>query len=159
MKTILFIFCLFLCMSCTSQTTSKPSQVQKENIQNINSVPKRQQNKPVIYIFENDTIKQKVELGLFNDKELNFTLTTENKAQKKKAILKGLAKIKNGDVELDEDSEGNAYPVDEYIYDFECWIAFRIERGSHLRMIIKEADCKQHDYSCPFASEGILVKQ
>ena len=40
--------------------------------------------------------------------------------------LAGRAILKIGDLEWDEDDEGVAYPVDEYVYDSACYMAIRI---------------------------------
>lgn len=153
MKAVLCIFCLFFCVSCTSQTSNSPSQ---------NKVTKsyfERDSLKTVYIFENDTLKQTIVLSRFNENEIDFKLISENKSRKQKALLEGIAKIKDGDVEIDEDSEGNAYPVNEYIYEKDCWLAFRIDRSTHERMRINEADCNQHSQYCPFASVDLLIKQ
>ena len=45
--------------------------------------------------------------------------------------LAGRAILKVGDLEWDDDDEGVAYPVDEYVYDSACYMAIRIEADSH----------------------------
>ncbi len=168
MKSIKFILCLFVCVSCTSQTSQKNQSSLKEKITSIekDSVSRKEvkasfekDSATTVYIFENDTIKQTVELNKCNDKEIVFKLTTQNKHSKQDAKIEGIAKMKGGDVEIDEDAEGNAYPVNEYIYEKDCWLAFRIDRDNKSKMRINEANCNLHKKNCPFASVDILIKQ
>ena len=154
MKAIILIFSLFVCLSCTHQTPKDNTSTNNdtESIKESNSLN-------TAYVFENDTLKQTVEISLFNEEEIVFKLISENKYRKQKALIEGIAKIKEGDIELDEDAEGNAYPVNEYIYEKECWIAFRIDIKTKTKMRINEADCNQHNLYCPFASFDVLIKQ
>jgi|WetSurSiteA1Bulk_404760.scaffolds.fasta_scaffold21758_2 hypothetical protein len=154
MKTIKLTFCLFIFVSCTSQTSQNNTSSIKEEETNIekNSIN-------TVYIFENDTIRQTVELSLCNEKEIAFKLISQNKQRKQESKIEGIAKNKGGDIELDEDAEGNAYPVNEYIYEKECWLAFRIDRDTKTKMRINEADCDLHNLYCPFASVDFLVKR
>ena len=41
--------------------------------------------------------------------------------------LSGRAILKVGDLEWDDDDEGVAYPVDEYVYDSVCYMAIRLD--------------------------------
>lgn len=154
MKTIKFILCLFICVSCTSQTSQNDTSSIKEEKTNI-----EKDLISTLYVFENDTIKQTVELSLCNEKEIVFKLISQNKQRKQVSKIEGIAKNKGGDIELDEDAEGNAYPVNEYIYEKECWLAFRIDRDTKTKMRINEADCNLHNLYCPFASVDLLVKR
>jgi hypothetical protein len=112
-----------------------------------------------VYVFENDTLKQIIELSLYNEKEIAFKLISQNKQRKQEAKIEGVAKIKGGDVEIDEDAEGNAYPVNEYIYEKDCWLAFRIDKDTKTKMRINESDCNLHNQYCPFSSVDLLIKQ
>jgi len=155
MKMIKFILCLFICVSCTSQTSQNNSSSNKEE-----KINKEENSINTVYVFENDTIKQTVELSLFNEKEIVFKLISQNKLRKQESKIEGIAKIKGGDIELDVDAEGNAYPVNEYIYEKDCcWLAFRIDKDTKTKMRIIAADCNFHNLCCPFASVGLLVKQ
>lgn len=154
MKTMRFILYLFICVSCTSQTPQNNISPKKEVKTNIakNSVT-------TVYVYENDTIRQTVELSFCNDKEIAFKLISQNKQKKQDAKIEGIAKTKDGDVEIDEDAEGNAYPVNEYIYEKDCWLAFRMDKDTKTKMRINEANCKLHNKFCPFASVDLLIKQ
>lgn len=46
-------------------------------------------------------------------------------------LLSGKAILKVGDLEWDEDDNGVAYAVDEYVYDSACYMAIRIEADSY----------------------------
>lgn len=54
--------------------------------------------------------------------------------------LAGRAILKIGDLEWDEDDEGVAYPVDEYVYDSACYMAIRIEMDTYRRARIVTDD-------------------
>jgi hypothetical protein len=112
---------------------------------------------PVEFIYENDTIKQTVKIQFMNDDEIKFQLNCENKMRNQNAFIEGIAKSKDGDLEIDEDEEGNAYPVIEFIYEKDCWLAFRIDLDTRSILRIHMADCTPNPY-CPFSSVGILNK-
>ena len=60
--------------------------------------------------------------------------------------LKGRAILKKGDAETDEDKHGNAYLVDEYIYEDEDYIAFRIQAVTHdiIRVIVDDVTAARY---------------
>ena len=154
MKAIKLILCFFICASCISQTS-------QDNLSSKNDAKSDVDKKPMstVYVFENETLKQTVELSFFNEKEIAFKLISQNKKEKQYAQIEGIAKMRGGDVEIDEDAEGNAYPVDEFIYEKNCWLAFRIDRNTKARMRVNETNCNLHSQYCPFASVGLLIKQ
>jgi len=145
---------LFFFVSCTSQTSQNNTFSKKEEKTNI-----KKNSINTIYVFENDSIKQTIELSLCNEKEIVFKLISQNKYRNQESKIEGIAKIKGGDIELDEDSEGNAYPVYEYIYEKDCWLAFRIDKETKTKIRINEANCILHNLYCPFASVDLLVTQ
>jgi hypothetical protein len=110
-----------------------------------------------IYVFENDTIKQRVALNYLTDIEISFKYTVENKIRQQNVVIQGTAKNEYSeyDPETDEDEEGMAYPADQYIYSNNCWLAFRIHMQTQALLQIMEADCLPNPY-CPFKSVGIL---
>ena len=108
------------------------------------------------YLYKNDTLRQIVELSAIDETKIHFKLISENILKNQKESIEGIAKINNGDVEIDEDEEGNAYPVNEYIYEGDCWLSFRIDFSQTI-MSIKMADCIPNPY-CPFSSVGFLKK-
>ena len=54
--------------------------------------------------------------------------------------LSGKAVLKFGDLEWDDDDNGVAYAVDEYVHDSACYMAIRIEADSHRRARIVTDD-------------------
>ena len=88
MKAIILIFSLFVCLSCTHQTPKDNTSTNNdtESIKESNSLN-------TAYVFENDTLKQTVEISLFNEEEIVFKLISENKYRKQKALIEGIAKI------------------------------------------------------------------
>ncbi len=64
----------------------------------------------------------------------------------KEYTLKGRAFLKKGDAETDEDKHGNAYLVDEYIYEDEDYIAFRIQAVTHdiIRVIVDDVTAARY---------------
>jgi hypothetical protein len=155
MKTIMFILCLTICASCINSQTSKSQTFSNKK----DKISIEKSSITAVYVFENDTIKQTVELSFCNEKDIVFKLISQNKLRKQEAKIEGIAKIKGGDIEIDEDVEGNAYPVNEYIYEKDCWIAFRIDKDSKTKIRINEADCNFRNLYCPYASVDLLVKQ
>ena len=55
-------------------------------------------------------------------------------------LLSGRAILKVGDLEWDDDDNGVAYAVDEYVYDSACYMAIRVEADSHKRARIVTDD-------------------
>jgi hypothetical protein len=154
MKALRFVLCLFVCLSCVSKTQENRT-LNKDNDSNLIE----DYSTVMRYMFENDTIKQTVELSLHTENEIHFKIISYNKIKMQDEKLTGIAIAKGGDIELDEDLEGNAYPVYEYIYENDCWIAFRIDKDSKVKMRVIEADCIFLNPCCPFASVNLLLKQ
>jgi hypothetical protein len=116
----------------------------------------------IIYSFENDTLKQTVELSRITKTEIRFKLISENKFRGQMNYTAGTAKniYIDYDPEIDEDEEGMAYPVNEYIHEGDCRLSFRIEMDRQEKMQVKVADnCLSSNPYCPLASAGILRKQ
>ena len=151
MKKILILFFLFICINISARSWNTFTKM--ESVLNVPVL-----NKDFVYIYENDTLIQTVNITIVNEKGIEFQLFSENKIRNQIASIEGVA-IKNiGDAEIDEDEEGNAYPVDEYIYEGDCWLSFRIDMETHTTMKIKLADCTSNQY-CPFSSIELLKKQ
>jgi hypothetical protein len=83
-----------------------------------------------IFLFENDTLQQKILIQRIKSKEIEFELITTNKLKKKSSKISGIAILKEGDVEIEVNSEGDAYPVYEYVYKGDCYVAIRIDIDS-----------------------------
>lgn len=65
--------------------------------------------------------------------EMSFNYAVATNGDTLNYSLSGKAILKVGDLEWDDDDEGVAYPVDEYVYDSACYMAIRIEADSHRR--------------------------
>lgn len=156
MKPLKFIILYFLLfVACTSKQSNKVqshTSSKKDIKSNIKNTPT-----PKYYIFENDTLKQVLELKVYQEHEIAFKLISLNKKRKQQAKIEGIAKSKSGDIEIEEDTEGNAYPVNEYIYEKNCWLAIRIDRSTKTKIRINEAECNIHNLYCPFSSIDLLV--
>ena len=171
-KIVLLIFSLFF-FSCSSKEkkeistatlTESFNQETEDNKETVQDTP----SSCFVYVYENDTLKQTLKLVFLSEKkEIDFNLTSENKLKKQKESIQGVAKRENGDLELDEDDEGNVYLVHEYIYDGDCWIAFRVnleckdinlEAKATVR-IKGGSKCNKQHPNCPFYSIGLLLKQ
>lgn len=112
-----------------------------------------------MFEYSNDTIRQSVEVSLLDDLRISFKLTTENKLRKKTAVRQGVATNKQKDFgasETDEDETGSLYPVVEYTYGGDCWLAFRFDE-KYGRLRIKEADNEKPVSGCPLKSVGVLT--
>jgi hypothetical protein len=114
--------------------------------------------KECVYLFENDTIKQRIVISRLTDTETDFGYTVENKLRQQNRVIRGTAKYtcgETGGVETDEDEEGNSIPFTEYIYDDEYWLALRIDMDARAIMRVRATD---GNLICPLESVGILVK-
>lgn len=65
--------------------------------------------------------------------EMSFNYAVATNGDTLSYALSGKAILKVGDLEWDDDDEGVAYPVDEYVYGSACYMAIRIEADSHRR--------------------------
>ena len=65
--------------------------------------------------------------------EMSFNYAVATNGDTLSYALSGKAILKVGDLEWDDDDEGVAYPVDEYVYDSAFYMAIRIEADSHRR--------------------------
>jgi hypothetical protein len=168
MRNLLIIF-LFSFLSCgnpnninfnnTSENYSREEEI--NNSISSNSVQSPLEIDSVLnYVYENDTLIQKIEIQYLSKEKISFLLTSENKQNKKIFKIQGTAlSIADSDPEIDEDEEGSAYPAQQYIYENECWLSIRIDLEEFNRIRIIEGNCeKLHHKSCPFESVGILRK-
>jgi hypothetical protein len=101
-----------------------------------------------VYVFENDTIKQRVTLSYPTGIEISFKYTVEHKIRRQNASVHGTAKneYRAYDLEINEDEYGLAYPASEYIYSDhrnDCWLAFRLH-AENLSLLQIKADCLFH---------------
>lgn len=119
--------------------------------------------KPVkwVYIYENDTICQKLQITSFSERQIDFALKTINKARKLTSEAEGKAISRNQDPEIDEDEYGDAYPAIEYVFiKGHCSLSIRIDMDKKDKLQINESDCPNlRNQYCPLGSVGILSIQ
>ncbi len=165
MKNILLIFSLLAFIACDNKHKKNKAnpplnKVGETRISNSETlkVTTPVQKKQFYFVYENDTLLQKLVIKSLNTKLLEFSLTSTNKSKNKTFNIEGVAKAKNtSDLEIDEDEDGNAYPAQVYIFEKDCWLSFRIDMESKDKIRIVEADCdKFHNESCLFGSIGVL---
>lgn len=156
-KHILYCITLFWVACYSSVSAFCMNKVNpKSNIPNATPIA----NADSLFLFEysNDTISQRLQFTFLDDSKIEFKLTSENKVRNKTVVKQGIAinEYKNfGASETDEDETGSLYPVVEYIYRKECWLAFRFDIA-HTHLRIKEADNGKAVPCCPLKSVGIL---
>ena len=162
---LLTSLCLIL-NSCTNQTnqnnnqsssdSSKTILIDSTSIKNTSSETKKNLSK---FSFENDTISQTIEIDFITNNEILFSLKTINKKNNQESKLEGKAISNNGDFEIDEDEEGNAYPAQEFTYSDQCQLYIRLAAKEKDKLIINESNCKKlHSAYCPLSSIGTLKK-
>ena len=72
--------------------------------------------------------------------------------------LSGRSILKVGDLEWDEDDEGVAYAVDEYVYDSVCYMAIRLDAKTRNRARVVTDDVRAVKYTGEDASTMMLVR-
>jgi len=81
------------------------------------------------YFYEDTIFNDVLQVKYLDENKIKFKLIIENKNLKCKKEIVGTASLRDSEtgMELDEDEEGNAYPVNEFEYkDKECFIYIRI---------------------------------
>jgi hypothetical protein len=149
---LIIILLLLTAFSCKKQEDNRRS-----NTDNTKQKQDSTYNEK-IYLYEDNEFVQRIKVKKINDKSISFVLISKNKIKKLSNTISGVAKLNEGSGENDNDEEGNAYFVNEYMYDTDnCWLAFRIDVDTKSLMRIKEADCdKLRNPDCPFASIATL---
>ena len=91
-------------------------------------------------------VKQDLEITPQGKKAVAFKLTIDGSCQR---TVNGVARLKGGDLEMDEDEKGAAYPALEYLHRGKdgCELFLRIKYKVANRAIVQQAeDCKT---TCP----------
>ncbi len=152
MKKLIVCCFLLIFISCVNSAQNTPYQ---KIIQNdiFNNMKK-------IYRVDGNEILQVLGTGIVSKNELDFVLFVYNKKTEKTCHIAGKAIKKEGDMEFDEDEFGNSIPVNEYIYNNNCWIAIRISQDEKTASTTA-AECKSVDEEklLPFSSIGLMKKQ
>jgi len=111
------------------------------------------------YVYENDTIKQTLDIVFINKRKIEFKLVVDNKIINNTKQLKGAA-IGNvdADPETDEDAEGYAYPAIQYVYGgAKCELDIRVAMEKKDKVQINGAICDSiGDIRHPFHSVGVM---
>lgn len=92
-----------------------------------------------LYRSSEGNILQVLKVSVSSD-EMSFKYAIAKNSDSLCYALSGMAILKVGDLEWDDDDNGVAYPVDEYVYDSVCYMAIRIEADSHRRARIVTDD-------------------
>ena len=159
MKNIFIILLLFL-ISCNNNGCAISI---NSNILPVNeslSDIENKKSKVLLFLFENDTISQKLEIVTMTDSVIDFVLTSHNKLKNVTSKIEGKASSDPKlDPEIDEDEEGNAYPSQQYIYKNECLLYIRIDLQLKDKIKIAEVNCeKKRTIYTPFNSVGIIKR-
>lgn len=95
-----------------------------------------------IFLFVNDTLKQTLKIKIKSENQIEFEFISENTKQNKTYKLDGIASlIEQVDAESDVDEDGNGYFVDEYSYNKDCSVLFRMDADEFNRATMKTHDC------------------
>lgn len=161
-RTIIYISTLFL-LSCTYTVNSNTDSQIESNQVDFQKKASEFVTKHIstfnIFKFENNEFIQIIAIQYIDENTIKFILKIISKSDENESNLTGNAKIKVGDSEIDEDEEGIGYPVNEYVYDGECWISIRIALQTKDMLRIISSDCgKLSSKYAPFDSKGILKK-
>ncbi|MCT4602054.1 MAG: hypothetical protein N4A59_03985 [Marinifilum sp.] len=152
MRNIVLVLSMFVLMSCSSNA--------QQNC-NLSSISK--ENKLLgkeIFFCESNSLLQVLGVKFKTEDELEFTLIVFNKSKNKRSELSGVARMNEGDMEFDEDENGESYPVNEYFYKKDCWLSIRIDADNQNKLRIISADCEKYESKeTPFTSDQILIKK
>ena len=129
MKRLFLIGAMICAMGLVSSCNGRLDGSEQEN----SSV---QKTRPVdwegLYSGSEGDVDQVLMVSVSKD-EMSFNYAVATNGDTLSYALSGKAILKVGDLEWDDDDEGVAYPVDEYVYDSICYMAIRIEADSHRR--------------------------
>lgn len=112
----------------------------------------------IVYHFRSDSLSQTVQIDSLSPGTIRFSYSISG-VPKQQYRLEGTAVLKDGDLEIDEDEDGNAFPVEEYVYKKDdCYLAFRIDADTRSRMSITNSGCPQK-YPVTIKSAAVLRRQ
>jgi len=149
----LFLFLILLITGCNNdRIPSKPDSHQVSN-----SIEKDVRG---FYKYEDEYIVQTLHVKFLSKTQMEFVLASESKKAREVSEIAGTAINSGGDYEIDEDEEGNAYPVVEYIFDNNCWLSFRFDADTKTKLRITETNCEDsRKPECPFGSGAMFLKK
>jgi hypothetical protein len=110
------------------------------------ALPGKKANKTSTIRFATSSPKltQELEVTGLGKKTVSFKLNLSGSCQR---TFSGVARLKGGDLESDEDEKGVGYFADEYVHTAKngCALYLRIKVKDAQRAVVKQADC---DPSC-----------
>ena len=128
--------------------------------QEIKSEQVNSKQKSQMFKFENNKVIQSVSIINEDINSINFILKSEDKINKETSQISGVALLRIGDPEIEEDLDGNSYAAKEYVYTKDCELRLRIGIDSESLMRVNEFGCgEMHTISTPFESVSILKKE
>ena len=161
-KITIFIFSFVLVSCYDSGNSNTQFQTKKVEIDYQNSVDEfiaKHTATHDVFEFANNEVVQLAALSCVDETTTKFSIKTISKKNENVSELEGVAILKEGDVEIDEDEDGIGYPVNEYIYNENCCIAVRLALESKNLLRINSAECGDIvTESAPFISKGVLKK-
>lgn len=110
-----------------------------------------------LYRSSEGDVEQVLQVSVSRD-EMSFNYAVATNGDTLSYALSGRAILKVGDLEWDDDDNGVAYAVDEYVYDSVCYMAIRIEADSHRRARVVTDDGRVWKLVGENASTMMLVK-
>ena len=110
-----------------------------------------------LYRCSEGTVEQVLKANVLGD-EMWFKYVVVANSDSLCYALSGRAILKVGDLEWDDDDNGVAYAVDEYVYDSACYMAIRIAADSHKRARIVTDDERVWKLIGENATTMMLVK-
>lgn len=111
------------------------------------------------YILNNDTLSQILTIRYIVNNRIYYKIKVFNKINHLADSINGMAKANiKADPEIDESSDGTAYPAIQFNDLRKDYVAIRIELGRKNKVQIQANDAKLAKYpsKCPFSSQGIL---
>lgn len=156
MKNIMLFACFYL-LSCVSLAMKNDGEMRSKS-EELTMYSKK--DSYTVYKYEDSDLVQIAIVKYVTESKITFTLNSKNKRTMAESKIEGEAVSIGGDGEIDEDELGKAYFSIEYVYDKECWLAFRIDEETRNRLQVHEANCENHrKRETPFASKGIMYKE
>ena len=94
-----------------------------------------------IYVYEDKTELRSITVVQKSSKEITFELLIKNKTNGYEKKINGSAVMKGGDLEIDEDEDGNAYPCYEYVFKSDDnYMGIRIDAETGDRLTISSSN-------------------
>jgi len=153
---LLFFYFSFIC--CSNVSESKKIEPEVREAKSSHEQIKYSDYNNSTFTFSNDTIVQTLDIKIESENTIEFSFSSKNVKRNLSFELKGLAKLsEKEDMESDVDEDGNGYFVDEYIYQKNCSVIFRLDADEFRRATVFVRDCHLNSSRfTPIASIGIM---